>query len=79
MREPVGRVETVNRRQHGPTLPGVRNESVWCLYSATSSDDMSTVIMKPVVPLYSKALSPTFQVSISLGIILKSVLRAAAK
>ncbi len=60
-------------------LPRVRNESVCCLYSATSSDDMSTVIMKPVVPLYSKALSPTFQVWISLGIILKPVLRAAPK
>ena len=49
------------------------------VYIARSSERMSTVTMKPVVPLYSKALSPRFQDSISVGIILKPSLRGTAK
>lgn len=48
-------------------------------YMVKSLDFISTVIMKPVVPLNSKASWPTFQVSISLGIILKPEFRDAPK
>src|SRR5262249_21661466 len=47
-------------------------------YRLTSLDVMSMVIMKPLVPLNSKAFSPTLYASTSLGIRMKPSFRGAA-